>query len=164
MALRSYPMDFKTWSDLSGISVSGQIYEAPGICMDRLKKEGVACRRLTEQQVDIMAKNHRWGYFDTKSGKVEIKNEFDPGGNGEPTVPSHVVIMPVANATVFFSEVGEKLLQNHPGFDCAAYYLDRADGRRQWGLRSRENFDSSAVAKAFGGGGHPGASGFVQQL
>ena len=164
MALRSYPFDFRKWSEISGIVPSGQIYEMPGICIDNLKKEGVACRRLTEQQVEIMAKNHRWGYFDTKKGKVEIKNEFDPGGNGEPTVPAHVVIMPVANATVFFSEVGEKLLEMNPGLDCAAYYFDRKDGNRQWGLRSRESFDSSSVAKAFGGGGHKCASGFVQKL
>jgi len=35
MALRSYPMDFKTWSSISGIVVSGQIYEMPGICIDK---------------------------------------------------------------------------------------------------------------------------------
>ncbi len=164
MALRSYPFDFRQWSEISGIVVQGQIYEMPGICIDNLKKEGVACRRLTEQQVEIMAKNHRWGYFDTKSGKVEIKKEFDPGGNGEPTLPVHIIIMPVANATVFFSEVGEKLLELNPAMDCAGYYLDRKDGNRQWGLRSRETFDSSAVAKAFGGGGHKCASGFVQKI
>lgn len=164
MALRSYPFDFQKWSNISGIVTLGQIYEMPGICLDQLKKEGVVCRRLTEQQVGIMAKNHRWGYFDTKTGKVEIKNEFDPGGNGEPTVPAHVVIMPVANATVFFSEVGEKLLEMHPAMECAGYYLDRKDGNRQWGLRSRESFDSSAVAQSFGGGGHRCASGFVQKL
>lgn len=164
MAIRSYPMDFKTWSNLSGLVVQGQIYEAPGICIDRLKKEGVACRRLTEQQVDNMAKHHRWGYFDPKAKTVRFTEKLEPGGNGDPMVPEHVVIMPVANATVFFSEVGEKLLQMYPAIDCAAYYSDRADGKRQWGLRSRESFDSSALAKAFGGGGHRCASGFVQEL
>lgn len=164
MALRSYPMDFKTWSSISGIVVSGQMYELPGICIDNLKKEGVACRRLTEQQVENMAKHHRWAYLDPKTKQIRFTQDLEPGGNGEPTVPAHIAIMPVANASVFFSEVGEKLLEMHPAMDCAAYYSDRNDGKRQWGLRSRPEFDCSELAKAFGGGGHKQAAGFVQTL
>lgn len=162
MAVRSYPYDFKVWSDLSGLTVQGQIYEAPGICIDRLKKEGIACRRLTEQQVDNMAKHHRWAYLDTKTKSISFTEKLEPGGNGDPMVPSHVEIMPVSNATVFFSEVGERLLELNPSAECAAYYSDRNDGKRQWGLRSRAGFDCSVIAKAFGGGGHKQASGFVQ--
>lgn len=77
-------------------------------------------------------------------------------------VGGHMV--PVANATVFFSEVGEELCRRFPDAPFAAYYLDRADGVRQWGLRSRNGFDTSAVAKLYGGGGHPGASGFGQPV
>jgi hypothetical protein len=164
MALRSYPMDFRKWSEITGLVSQGQIYELPGICIDALKKEGVACRRLTEQQVHNMAKHHRWGYFDTIKKTIRFTSELEPGGNGEPMVPEHVQIMPVANATVFFSEVGERLLELNPAIDCAAYYLDRKDGKRQWGLRSRKTFDCSKVAQAFGGGGHKQASGFVQEL
>lgn len=69
--------------------------------------------------------------------------------------------VPVTNATVFFSEVGEALCLQHPDKPFSAYYLDRADGRRQWGLRSRNGFDVSEVAKQLGGGGHAAASGFV---
>ena len=72
--------------------------------------------------------------------------------------------VPVANATVFFSEVGEELCCRYPEALFAAYYLDRADGVRQWGLRSRNGFDTSVVAKMYGGGGHPGASGFAQPV
>ncbi len=165
MALRSYPMDFKTWSNISGLVVQGQIYEMPGICIDNLKKEGVACRRLTEQQVENMAKHHRWGYFDPRSKSIRFTEKLEPGGNGDPMVPAHVFIMPVANATVFFSEVGEKLLEMFPAMECAAYYLDRNDGKRQWGLRSRKTFDcATAIAQPFGGGGHAQAAGFVQPL
>jgi len=164
MAIRSYPYDFKTWSDISGIVPRGQIYEAPGICIDALKKEGVACRRLTEQQVENMAKHHRWGYFDPNTKTIRLTEKLEPGGNGDPVVPTHIEIMPVANATVFFSEVGERLLEMYPAMTCAAYYTDRADGKRQWGLRSRPQFDCSKIAKAFGGGGHKQASGFVQTL
>ncbi len=164
MALRSYPFDFRKWSELSGIVPSGQIYEAPGICIDNLKKEGVVCRRMTEQQVDVMARNHRWGYFNINDRTIRFTEKLEPGGNGDPMEPAYVFIMPVANASVFFSEVGEKLLELNPAMDCAAYYFDRKDGTRQWGFRSRESFDSSAIAKSFGGGGHKCASGFVQKL
>jgi hypothetical protein len=72
--------------------------------------------------------------------------------------------VPVANATVFYSEVGEELLKRHPASPFAGYYMDRGDGQRQWGLRSRPSFDCSVIAKALGGGGHKQASGFVQDL
>lgn len=41
-----------------------------------------------------------------------------------------------------------------------AGYFRRADGRWQFSLRSRPDFDCSAVAKIFGGGGHRQAAGF----
>lgn len=70
----------------------------------------------------------------------------------------------VVNATVFFSEVGEELCVRYPDEPFAAYYFDRQDGKRQWGARSRGGFDVSAVAKALGGGGHPGAAGWTERL
>lgn len=72
--------------------------------------------------------------------------------------------VPVANATILFSEVGEALCIKFPDAPFAAYYLDRADGQRQWGLRSRNGFDVSAVAKGLGGGGHAAAAGFVEPV
>ena len=70
--------------------------------------------------------------------------------------------VPVANGTVFFSEVGEELCKAYPEAPFAAYYMDRADGKRQWGLRSRTGFDVSAIAKQYGGGGHQAAAGFTE--
>lgn len=81
--------------------------------------------------------------------------------------------IPIVNATCLFSEVGDYLCQHGtpsktdvletgtilPTF--VAYYMDRADGKRQWGLRSRGDFDCSLIAKHYGGGGHPGAAGFI---
>lgn len=72
--------------------------------------------------------------------------------------------VPVVNTTVYFSEVGSLLLEWYHDAPFAAYYFDRADGIRQWGLRSRETFDCSVVAKEFGGGGHPQASGFTTKV
>lgn len=166
MALRSYPFDFKVWSDISGLVVQGQIYELPGILIDNLKKEGIACKRLTDQQVDLMARHPRRALLDGKHKSVRF---YPPAKEGEandfgPLPTDDMWCCPVANATVFFSEVGERLLELYPDAPFAAYYLDRKDGKRQWGLRSRPEFDCSVIATAFGGGGHKQAAGFVQDL
>jgi len=55
------------------------------------------------------------------------------------------------------SEVAGRLAEGHP---FAAYYRDLPD-RREFGLRSRKDgIDVSVIAEGYGGGGHPGASGF----
>lgn len=69
--------------------------------------------------------------------------------------------VPVVNATTLFSEVGDRLCELYPDAPFAAYYLDRADGNTQWGLRSRGEFDVSEVAMVYGGGGHRNAAGFT---
>lgn len=43
----------------------------------------------------------------------------------------------------------------------AVGWFQRADGMYQYSLRSRGNFDVSALAKQFGGGGHKNAAGFA---
>lgn len=69
--------------------------------------------------------------------------------------------VPIVNTSLLFSEVGEELCKRFPKEPFAAYYFDRADCKRQWGLRSRNGFDVSTVAKVYGGGGHPAAAGFI---
>lgn len=69
----------------------------------------------------------------------------------------------MVNATACFSETGEALCIAYPDAPFGAYYMDRGDGIRQWGARSRNGFDVSAVAKQLGGGGHPGAAGWTEQ-
>lgn len=71
--------------------------------------------------------------------------------------------VPVVNASVLFSEAGERLCELHPDAPFAAYYFDRGDGSTQWGLRSRGEVDVSEVAKLYGGGGHHNAAGFTVQ-
>lgn len=73
--------------------------------------------------------------------------------------------IPIVNASILFSEVGHELCKKFPGAPFAAYYFDRVkDNVRQWGLRSIGDFDVSAVAKDFGGGGHKNAAGFETSL
>lgn len=67
-----------------------------------------------------------------------------------------VVNVPYQNA----SEMGSVLLGKYPDAEFAAGYFRRADGRWQFSLRSRSDFDVSGIAKRFGGGGHAGAAGF----
>ena len=69
--------------------------------------------------------------------------------------------VPIVNATTLFSEVGDYLCTTRPDISFCAYYMDRSDGHRQWGLRGRGLVDLSVVAKHYGGGGHPNAAGFV---
>lgn len=158
-AIGSYEFTVASFDAISGIGRPDEpLYIA------RLQDEGRGCLRLKNQQVQNMVKHHRWAYLHLPLKKITFSKELEPGGNGEPTAPITTEIMPVSNASVFFSEVGEALLEKYPSMQCAAYYSDRADGKRQWGLRSRKGFDCSAVAKVFGGGGHPQAAGFVQEV
>ncbi len=71
-------------------------------------------------------------------------------------------IVPVVNATVLFADVGMDLLRRYPDASFTAFYFDRKDGLRHWGLRSIGDFDVSAIAKQYGGGGHRNASGFTK--
>lgn len=73
--------------------------------------------------------------------------------------------IPVANASVLFSEVGSELCKQYPEAKYSMYYFDRlTDGIRQWGLRSIGDYDVSEVAKLHGGGGHKNAAGFTSPL
>lgn len=68
--------------------------------------------------------------------------------------------VPVANSPLFASEIGNRLCQEHPDAPFAACYVDYGSSAQGWSLRSIGEFDVSAVAKQFGGGGHRNAAGF----
>jgi len=63
------------------------------------------------------------------------------------------------NATMLTSDVCDALIQD--GARIAAYFTVGADGRKRWGVRSK-NGEALEIAKAFGGGGHPNAAGFIE--
>ena len=169
--LQTVQMDFLAWQRIAAEMESqrgiGEIFAA-----------GAACLKLKEQQVEIMAKNVRWAkfilphpsdstvlaphveFFSPPLQSIPTTYHVAPFARGQP----RLYYVPVANATCFYSEVGEQLLQLFPDAPFAAYYMDRADGNRQWGLRSRPYCDCSEIAQHFGGGGHKQAAGFTQQL
>lgn len=53
------------------------------------------------------------------------------------------------------------LLEKHADAPFVASYFRRDDGRWQFSLRSRKEFDVSEIAKHYGGGGHAQAAGFT---
>lgn len=66
----------------------------------------------------------------------------------------------VANAPYFAaSEVAGELCQRE-GAEFGACYFEAEGGRYQYSLRSRGDFDVSAIAREYGGGGHRNAAGF----
>jgi uncharacterized protein len=71
--------------------------------------------------------------------------------------------VPIVNVTTLFSEVGDYLCTTQPEIPFCAYFFERSDGKRQWGLRGHGKVDLSRIAQQYGGGGHPNAAGFVQE-
>lgn len=109
--------------------------------VEPLKSQGRGILRFMEQQTRIMA----------------ARATFMPISD---SVKQYTI--PMANATCLFSEVGEELLRLYPDAPFVAYYFVRDENYVQFGLRSRasEDFDVSAVAAHYGGGGHKNAAGF----
>ena len=129
-ALASYPFDFTVWNLLQ-------------YALSDLRIEGEIVLRAQNNQVELMCKKARlkvfyWGAVNQQHATV-----------------------PVVNVTMHFSDVGNRLCELYPDSLFSVYYLDREDGCRQYGLRTvRDDVDVSAIAKFFGGGGHPKAAGF----
>lgn len=71
------------------------------------------------------------------------------------------VRLPLVNITYEgCSEVADALCRQWKN-PVAGYYFEQGSGRYQYGLRSRDGYDCSALARHYGGGGHAAASGFV---
>lgn len=96
--------------------------------------EGEACLRFQSQLVDNIVKKSFMGRID-----------------------AHEV--PMVNTSSSWSEVGEALLAKYPDAPFAASFTVFG-GMIMWSLRSKGEFDVSAIARKFGGGGHKNAAGF----
>lgn len=73
--------------------------------------------------------------------------------------------VPIVNATSYYAEVGEAMLELHPEARFVAMFRDKLkQQQRIWSLRSRSDFDCSAIARQFGGGGHAQACGFEEEI
>lgn len=102
--------------------------------VDDLIREGAACLKFQSQLVDNIIQK-AW---------ISRIDEYD---------------VPTVNTAAHWSEVGEALLDKHPRAPFAASFTVMKNSI-MWSLRSKGDFDVSAVAKKFGGGGHKNAAGF----
>ena len=128
--LSSHPRNFEIWDNLI------TEFEPPSRNSKEVV-EGTAILRYKKQKIDEICAN------------VYL---MDLGGFPD---------IPHTNCSYnFASETANELLDRFPTAPFAAAWFKRADGKLQYSLRSRKDFDCSTVAKGFGGGGHPQASGF----
>lgn len=113
---------------------------APCLINEHTKEEAVkagsAILRYQRQTVEMICNQARW----IKLGDYNI---------------------PTVNATSLWSEVGDELLRLYPEAPFVASWHQTRDCAVKYSLRSKGDFDVSEVAKAFGGGGHKNAAGFV---
>lgn len=103
----------------------------------RLRREGVVVERFIERQVG-------WLLRDTMRCEV--------GGHRD---------VPCINTSLYISQACSRLLALYPEAPFSAAWFHPRPDLRVWSLRSRRGgVDVAALAKKFGGGGHPTAAGF----
>lgn len=153
-AVESHPLDFQTWKNISGISAPTRCFELEMECINNLIREGEICLRYADQQIQQMLDSANQAVF-VMGDPAYVSFDPDEAQQGEDRYT-----VPVINASVLKSEACNQLLERNPDAKFAAYYHDMPHNRRQWGLRSRDGFDVSQIAKRFSGGGHPKSAGF----
>lgn len=138
-ALRLRPFDFAEWQRLVDVA------EAPEAAPFRaLLVEGEAIERFLAIEVSRLA----------ASGLVGTVRLPQPGDPGAAPVEGLAIN---ANA-VFASDLGGALAERSGTFGLI-WHLD-ADGWVKASLRGCNRLDMAALARQFGGGGHPNAAGF----
>ena len=144
IALRSYPQDFEVWDKL--------VPNPFGLMV-----EGETIQRYYRLRVEELKRSAYKAVLMPRSRAAE----FDPKKAAETPTPSpSPARCLISNAPYFAaSEVAGELAQRD-GANFGACYFEVEQGRWQYSLRSRNDFDVSAIARLFGGGGHKNAAGF----
>jgi len=134
--ISSYPMDFAYWDQINA-ALEEDKFKGTEACA----AVGAAIKRYSDQKVEEFCTQVQF----LKVGDYE-------------NIPT------VNCGYAFGSTVCHRLLSLYPSAPFSAYYLDRADGEQQWGVRGRssDDFDVSVVAEKLGGGGHKKAAGFIK--
>jgi oligoribonuclease NrnB/cAMP/cGMP phosphodiesterase (DHH superfamily) len=135
--LHQLPRSREVFAGLSSYPMDFEVWSA--LDVEKLAEEGTIVLRYQKELVSTVCANARME-----------------------SLAGHRV--PVVNAPLLGSEVGEELLKRYPEAPFVAIYFDRGDGKRQWSLRSREDFDVSEVARLFQNGGHRQAAGFESDI
>lgn len=111
----------------------------PQFNVERARTEGVSLLRIQDKYVKQICAN-------AELRRIGKKQEY---------------VGPYVETSILMSEVCDHLIHNYPGsYPFAFYSFRRKDGKHQYGLRSRGDFDVSVIAKEYGGGGHKNAAGF----
>lgn len=74
-------------------------------------------------------------------------------------------LVPVVNATAWWSDITRLLLDKYPDIPFAAAYYALDESRIKWSLRSRENssVDVAEISSLYKGGGHAHSGGFTDE-
>lgn len=136
------PWSFEQWENILDLR--------DPVAVEQMIDEGWAILRAQKQHVTSMAKQARkceiWKLTDDN---YEVEYQFKLPGLALNT-PSHM------------SEVGHELA-NASGTFGLVYYIG-SDNKVKCSLRSNGEYDVSAIAKSFGGGGHRNAAGFETDI
>lgn len=133
------PWSFEQWATLWTPSSMKQLYV-----------EGEAILRAHNSQVDSTFKNAR-------KCRIPLHKDGDFGGT-----PEYAEGL-VCNGLPFLtSDLGHKLANESNTYGLV-WYIAR-EGKVRCSLRSNGEYDVSAIAKLFGGGGHKNAAGFEVEL
>lgn len=132
-----------------------------------LKDEGAAILRAHNQHVQSALKQARaceirWGeIFATADNTPAVRKGFEVGGYSKGFAETRIGL--AANAPAFLaSDLGHELANKSGTFGLVWSMAD--DGQVHCSLRSNGDYDVSAIAKVFGGGGHRNAAGFSTDI
>lgn len=146
-ALWSYrPWNFEQWGHWCGISWELSFNSQND--WRRFLAEGAAILRAQEQNIASMLKQAQKCEIFAK-GTEELMQLY----NGRRLFPGLAL-----NAPIHQSEIGHELANQSSTYGLV-WYMD-VGNRVKCSLRSNGEYDVSAIARAFGGGGHRNAAGF----
>lgn len=141
------PWSFRQWNDLTFSETCEDLYQ-----------EGAAILRAQNQTVQQIVGH-------AKEGRIFINCSAEDGSPGAPWKlfgsyewsDDYTVSGLAVNAPVHQSEVGHELANQSGTFGLAWYLAE--DNRVRCSFRSNGDYDVSAIARVFGGGGHRNAAG-----
>lgn len=132
-----------------------------------LKDEGAAILRAHNQNVQAALKQARaceihWGeIFATADNTPAVRKGFEVGGYSKGFAETRTGL--ACNAPSFLaSDLGHELANKSGTFGLV--WSMAGDGQVHCSLRSNGDYDVSAIAKVFGGGGHRNAAGFSTDI
>lgn len=145
------PWSFRQWDELRHMHKGMFDHGASAYTVERYERvlaQGSAILRAQKQHIEQMAKQAR---------ECSLKLWCEPG-----TACGPVALGLAVNSPIHQSEVGHELA-NASGTFGLVWYL-AADNRVKCSLRSNGEYDVSAIARGFGGGGHKNAAGFETDI